>query len=510
MADVLLVEVTGYADAGAPTVYRYSTAPYAATIDGVYRLYDDRLVSPGTVRRVIGGTDAEGQPTVSVDYGFVEVANLDGALDDVFASGQISFFERPIRILSVTSGADYSTARVLLTAVVAGVDVSNELVTIRIKDRLHELDSPHLTTTYAGNNALPAGVEGTSDIAGKVKPLALGTVYQIEPPCVNTSRLIYQVSTAAIQSGTVYDGGVALTAGTNYSSQTDMETTAPTPGQVRWWPAGGMFRLGSSPVYPVTVDVVADTAANSTAAQIIKRLVVARGWNDADVDADDVGRLDAANAAVCGLWIDDDRTTLECISEIARAVGAYVWVDNYGTLRMRRLDAPAGETSGSVRDTNCAAVGLASGADDKPASSVRIGYARYYRTLSTSDLAGSVSDAARSDFAQQWRVSEYTAALSPNPYKSTRVIRRDGALTTKTAADTEAVRLWRIYSVPRRTFVAERVHLDDLLDVDIGSEVDIVWRRFGFDAVGGVGPTMVVVGMLIDYRSRLVDLTLWG
>ena len=68
-----------------------------------------------------------------------------------------------------------------------------------------------LLTGLAGQVvAMHVGAEvsdGVADIAGKAVPRIYGTVFQITPPCVNTSRLIYQVSSAAVQSGTVYDGG---------------------------------------------------------------------------------------------------------------------------------------------------------------------------------------------------------------------------------------------------------------------------------------------------------------
>ena len=77
----------------------------------------------------------------------------------------------------------------------------------------------------------------------------------------------------------MYDGGVALTSGAAYASQADMETTAPSVGQYRVWinASGSYFRLGSSPVYQITADVTAHSAANSTTAQILKAMALAAG-----------------------------------------------------------------------------------------------------------------------------------------------------------------------------------------------------------------------------------------
>ena len=51
---------------------------------------------------------------------------------------------------------------------------------------------------------------------------------------------------------TVYDGGVALTRGSNYSDVSDMLANAPAAGQYRCLTGGPTYvRLGSVPVYTV-------------------------------------------------------------------------------------------------------------------------------------------------------------------------------------------------------------------------------------------------------------------
>jgi hypothetical protein len=70
---------------------------------------------------------------------------------------------------------------------------------------------PLQTTKYAGSNVLPAGREGVEDLKGKPKPVCLGSVFNIAPPCVNTSKLIYQVNDGAVASiSAIRDRGVPL------------------------------------------------------------------------------------------------------------------------------------------------------------------------------------------------------------------------------------------------------------------------------------------------------------
>jgi len=513
--DVWLVEVTGYTAAAVSTVYRYATGPYITTAADTpaSTWYDERVIDPGTIsRQIFAGGVSGGQPNPRSEtgYGAIALANLDGALDAVFDSASISFRERQVRVLRVRQGAAYSTAVLVLSAVVSQIEMSADRVTIGIKDRTYELDSPHLTATYGGTNALPAGVDGVADLAGKVKPLALGSVAKIEPPCCNTSRLIYQVSTAAIQSGTVYDGGVALTAGANYADQAAMEATAPAAGQVRWWLAGGMFRLGSSPVYTITADVVADTAPNSTAAQLIKRLALERGIASGDVNAADVTALDTANSAVLGLWVNDSSSTTDLLDRLAASVGAWWGFDRAGVLRMARFDAPSGTSAAMLATWNVSAVERVANGEDVPTTTVRLRHSRYHRTQSPTELAGAVTDAQVSDLAQEWRTSSATTTLSPNPHKRTLTAERDTALTQASDAATEATRVLGLVSTARRTHIARDAQLDDaaLQAVDLGAVVALRWPRYGFD--NSTGTLRRVLAIHYSLARGACDLTLWG
>ena len=317
MSSIYLVEITGHTDVAASTVYRYSTGNYVTTAADTpaSTWYDPRVLDPGTLTRTLVDTTslaARANPRAEVGYGYVRLANRDGALDAIFGGGTVSFRERRIRVLQVDSGAAYSTATLLWQGAVSQAQLTIDEVVLGIRDRLYELDSPHQSTLYAGSNTLPSGLEGVDDLKGKPKPLLYGKAFGLPAPCVNTSRLIYQVSARALQSvDGVYDGGSPYSAGAAYTDQTDMETNAPTAGQYRAWLAGGMVRLGTAPTLGLTVDATADNAANSTAAQLLKTLALARGIDAGDISSADVTALDAANSAVLGVWVADSRSTLQ-------------------------------------------------------------------------------------------------------------------------------------------------------------------------------------------------------
>lgn len=509
---ILLVELTGYTDAGTSAVYRYSTAEFNTSPgDSPSNThYEPRVVDPGSISRKM--TDlARNSPRGEVGYGEIVLANGDGELDDLFGDGLVSFRERGVRVLMVEAGAAYSTAEVMLSAVIAQAELSRDAVSVSIKDASYTLASAHQTTTFAGTNSLPAGVEGVADLLGKVKPLLYGKGLKIEPPCVNTSKLIYQISARALQSvDGVYDGGAALTAGATYADQAAMEATAPSAGQYRAWLAGGMIRLGSSLVYGLTVDATADTSGNSTAAQLIKTLALARGWSSGDISSSDVTALDALNASVCGLWIDDSRSTLDAMDLIAQSVGACYWVDRLGVLRMARLDLPSGTSVETIAPWKFATVAQVTSGQDVPSGTARIKYAHYGRAQSRAELAGSVSDADAADLAQEWRVSTYSATPSPNPHKRLQTIERETALTSKSAADTESQRLQELWAAPRRVHECSGVRLieDTALTIDLNAVVGFRWDRYGYALDSDT--LRRVVGVTFYLRNLRCDLTLWG
>lgn len=506
-----LVELTGYTDASTSAVYRFANGKYITrrTDTPAETLYDDCLIDPGTIERsLFGGVSGlADNPRSQTGAGSIALGNLDGHLDSIF-DGAVSFRERPVRVLRVARDAAYSTAQVVLVGVISQIELKPDQVVVNVKDRSGELDSPHLTTTYAGNNALPNGLEGVTDLAGKVKPRAYGTVSLVEPPMVNTARLIVQLNNGAIVSATLYEGGSTVAAGADYTSQSDMETNPPAANQVRVWPAGGMARLGFSPTYPITATIVADSAPNSTAAQLIKRLALERGISSGDISASDVTALDAANSATLGLWVDDSTTTADLIDQVARSVGGYWGFDSRGVLRMGRFDAPSGSAVAEATPSKSGKLERVANDEDIPATVVRIRYAQYRRTQSASELAGPVTDAQASDLAQEWRVAESTTTLSPNPHKRTRTIERDTLFASRSDALTEAARLLALAAVVRRTHLLTDTVLDsgELGAIDLAAVCTLRWPRYGFDA----GSLRRVLSMRYALARNALDITLWG
>lgn len=271
---IYLVEVTGAAAGGATTVFRYSTKGYVTlpTDTPANTYWEERVKTPGLLRQSMfssGRTSGESE----VGYGVIELVNNDGALDHLI---DYAFDGWPLKIYTLEDeNAPFSSAVVRFSGTMEQAEFDDTLMVLRVRDLMQSLDKPIQTVTYAGTNVGASGLEGSSDsLKGKVKPLTFGTVFNVAPAQANTTALIYQVNDGPISTCNVFDRGIALTKGTDYTSVTDMTGNVPAAGTYRVYPAGGYFRLGSTPSGMVTADVTQNaTPSTGTTAQVVKAIV---------------------------------------------------------------------------------------------------------------------------------------------------------------------------------------------------------------------------------------------
>jgi len=469
--------------------------------------YMPRLTQPGNLARMMY-QDATTAGRSQVAYGTCELENVDGVLDVML---NYSLDKRKLRLLAGDPTKPYNTFTVAQRLTMQQAEVTYKTLSIILRDRQLELDMLLCRHRYGGTNVLPAGKDGTADIAGTAIPRLYGTALNIAPVLCNTSLLIYQVHDGAIATvSNVYDSGVALTRGADYTTLADVEATAPTAGQYRVYPAGGYFRLGSAPAGQVTCDASQGaTVANRTCAQILQQIALDMGLTAADISAADVAALDALNSAECGVWVQDDSTGLTVMDAVTLSVGAYVGFDRLGILRMGRLDVPSGVPVATFNATNIKDIDRVRSNDANngvPSYRVTLTYAKNY-TVQTSGLAGSVT-AARKVVLGQPNQSTLAQDQSVSvKYLWSPVMSRDTLLVHQADAVAECARLLNIFKVPRNTYTLN-VKLDQstIAALDLGAVVNVVLNRFGMNN----GTLLRILGITTDYASNGATLTLWG
>jgi hypothetical protein len=381
---VILVDLTAYTGAG--TTDFHFCSGVGCVVGGIY--YEPRISNPGSLKLMMFADATTSGPS-QVGFGEVVLLNPDGGLD-VFLNYGLD--GRSLMISKLVAGA----AILLMSCSMEQPTVTNNDLTIRVKDPQTRLEVPIQVNKYAGSNVLPSGEEGVADIQGKEKPLTFGSVFNATPILVNTSKLIYQGNDGALQSiPAVYDKGVALQVGAAYSSLADMEANAPAPGYYRAWLGGGYFRLGSSPAGQVTFDgVEGATVADRTAAQIAKRIVL-RTLLTGDLVLQDFTDLDTLNSAEVGIFINTTMTINAALDQVLGSIGGWHGFDAAGKFNVGRLDAPSGIPVLSL--TNGEITSLASQATNDsgrgvPAWEVSLNYAKNYTVQNDSELAGNVLD----------------------------------------------------------------------------------------------------------------------
>ena len=507
-----LVEITAITDAiGTSTVLRYATDAYntGPSDSPANANYDARLQDPGSIKRdMFSDRTTSGQSRIG--FGDIVLINNDGGLDGISMHG---FDGQPVVLRFGADNAAYPGGfATVFSGTIATAEFDLGKVVIKVRDKLEQLNLPVAATRYAGNNALPAGLEGTTDnIKGQPKPRAYGTLKNISPVYVNTSKLTYQVHNGTVLDiVAVYDRGSSITKGADFATSALLQAASPAAATYITCFAEGYFRLGSTPAGQITADVTQGAAAaNRTAAQILKQLALDVGLPAGDISAADVTALDTANSAELGLWVSDDSAALSALDEVAASVGAWYGFDRTGVLRMGRVIAPAGTPAAVLTTLEVVQIErLPSNDTGKglPIWRATVNYAKNY-TVQPSDLAGAVTATTRAYLALGVRGEQTEDAAIKIKHKLAPEMTRDTLIVTQAAAATEAARLLALHKVERETYQVD-VWLDTALaqSLDLGNVVSLAYPRFGLTA----GKLFIVTGIDADFARGKLKLTLWG
>lgn len=505
---MMLIELTAAVD-GAGTLKtfyvsdsRFATGPNDTPANIAF---EPCVIGAGSLGIHAFGDGRTGGAT-KLEAGEIVLANIDGQLDDWL---NYSFDGRPVVIRTGNGGAYPGAYSTLLLATAEGIDAASGEIILRIRDKQYLLDRPVRTSLYGGTNVMPDGVDGLpSDLKGKARPAAYGRVFNVSPPHVNTSRLIFEVGPCN-SIDAVYSNGAALTAGAAYTSLADMTTNAPSAGGYRAWPAGGYFRLGSFSAEQITADVTQGaTGSDRTVAQVVKAIAREAGLSSAEVSAVDAAALDLIAAAEVGIWIDDSTTSFaSALDQVIVGVGGWYGFDQEGVLRMGRLAAPAGTPVLTLHEYDVLDTPERRAPTDNgtPIWSATVNHSKCW-TVQTSGLAGSA--AGRAGFVgRERRSSNSTDASIKNQWLLAGKIEVDTLLNSTVDGDAEAARLLELHKVRRDVFdVPVNIGVLAETPLRIADVVEVHYGRFGM----GGGRLFRVIGIFFNLADQSAKLSIWG
>lgn len=506
---IYAVDITAAIDAaGTLATLRYASKGFnTARADALSDThYSERLKQPASLRREMFSGGSSGASRSS--YGEMILVNTDGALDGL---GNYGLDGRDCIIRVGNAGDPFPDAwPVVLKASMYQALADWRQVSIQLRDRFTLLDRPLLWRRYYGNNVLPAGIEGNADdLKNKIKPRLYGEVTGISPPCVNTTKLVYQVSDRAIYGvSAVYVRGASITSGADFGTSAALLAAALTPGTYGTCLAEGLFRLASSPDGAVTCDAQEAVPVLRTRGQMLARIAADMGITD--ISAADLAALDAASPARAGWWVSDDSTAASVMDSVAQP-SVWYGFDRLGTLRFNRLAAPSGTPVVDLDGTNLIGnpqrVAPRTDTDRLPAWRVTLSCARNW-TVQASDIAGAVTAARKAVIAQAAASAVAQDANVRLQYTNAQDLNFDSCLARPFDAASEAALLLGIYKVLRETWQVT-LRVDDvatLTALDLGVVVRLTYPRFNF----GSGKLMRVLAMDGNFADNKITLTLWG
>lgn len=477
-------------------------------------MYLPRVKQPGLTRWDIYSKGKTGGAS-TMAHGEIVLVNIDGGLDDLIDYG---FDGRTlIHRTGPEKGGSYPTDYpVQETYTVEQLRVSWEDVSLIVRDKQYVFDRPLQTSTYAGTNTLPYGLEGTeNDLKGKRKPLIYGYVDNILLPCVNTSKLIYQINDGSFDLAYLSDRGLGWLPGTDYTDEADMLANAPAAGEYRLLKTDGYVRLGSPPAGQLTARVYQSFPLDE-AGELIEKVCLQAGLDSNDIDATDLSDLDMLQSASLGVVVGD-KTGREVMDELCQSIGAWWSFDRYGVLRVKRLDAPVLDSNSITLTTTEVKNNISrdpTGDTDRgvPVYKVILKYHRNY-TVQTNDLAGALTSPSATELnkakvaflANEWRTvtAEDAAVQTKHPLAAEFVI--ETGIYQQDDAQAEADRQLALRKV-RRDRITVTVLADIFSQIELGDVVELKVPRFDLTD----GKPMVVIGRQPDYRLGRGELTLWG
>ncbi len=523
MKSIWIVTISGYNTVTlANETYHFSSSPYVSgssnlpTGVAANTYCYPHLKQPALLQRSLftsGATLGE----VKSDFGIVELVNTSGEIDFV-ANLILAGYAIKLQYGTIAEGSSIPTWTVVFSGVMDIPEITWDRVNLTIRDSLYLFDKPICNSTYTGANALPLGIEGVAtDIKGKRKPKLYGFAFNFSPILVNTSKLIYQYASNPITGQgaiNVYDKGIALTRGADYTDQTDMETNAPAAGTYRECPSLGCIRLGSSPTGGITMDGRNFDPSTYTTRSLITDIIT----ENTSITSGNISSADTTAVLsllqVTGIWISGDESVLQTLNTLLSGYGIWFGFDATGIFRMKQFTVSAGSSLSIYKEDIIKINRLPSKDEGKgiPIYKVKLNYQKNY-TVQTTDLAGGVTLDRKNAVLQEYlSVSvQDSSVLTLNPMAKdieiNSAISKSNTTIAGTAATTEANRVLALFKVAREMY-SLRVYLDpaQLSYLDLNKGVTLYYDRFNLS----VGKYFVIIGLKLDARLSLVDLTLFG
>ena len=505
-----LIEVDVEDAAGVEETLRYCCAPQYT--GGVYT-WEPRIIDPGlfSVSLFTGGKTT-GPSRCS--YGEVVLGNFmpfETGVGPIDSLKTKKFYGRAIRMwYGLPSAVFPGQFTKAYEAIVDTPVFSWNSVTLPIKGKQADLDTPLDTGKFLGTNTLPLGIEGGTELKDRIKPFLLGRAFNFSPILCNSAKLIYAASPLSglsvdeLNSNIkVYDNGVELSF---KGIKADLENFAP-PAASFYASAAGYIRLGSTPAGAVTMTAASKgLALTSKPANLIEKLLTLQG-KEVYINAASFTDHNVNDGWERGIFLSSAMNISTIFDNLLAPLG-YWYFDHDGKIILGQLQDPQYmiPSLSLFGDTNIKSFTIKKSLDTKggaPASKVTVRYAKNYTV--SANPAASVSVERKLKLSEAW--SQSTVDAPPEniqPISEEMII--DSLCTNENTSHNYLLSQFYCYErslieveVTQEMFLACAVLLPGIcISIDLKG-------RFGYNDT-----PMLLIGTTINYVEESVRFTLWG
>lgn len=480
-----------------PYEFRFASDEFVSRADDpdeASRYWDGRVLDPGSISLTLPLVPV-GEAAVEASVGQIVLGNGDGLFDTVLDNNMA--ISQPIEVKLGTRNSFVGDFVTVVSARITALAMTEAILTISLRDPAAYAQNLYPTSAYGGGG----GADGDSGLAGTVRPVVLGRVWNMAPLLINAVSLIYQAHDGAIAAVTgCYDGGAGLAFSADHATYAALAAATVSAGQYATCLAEGLIRVGSTPVFAITAHIDGLAAAGTSIRSVASWLA---GQMETAVD------LDVDTAAFAGLplstvgWVWREPFSWgEALSRFVGDAGWHWGADVTGPITTRRLDPPSSSGVAAVYDeTSIMSIERTAAPDGYEGVHHRriIRYGRNW-TVQDGALAATAVEPGRRQ--TEWRQTFQTR--SPGSRNAIDPPVLDTALATDAAAGTLADHLLDLHGTYRRFFtLATPIHgaLPRL-----GDTVSVVYPRFGL-ASGGL---FRILDIDLRLQTGMATLLLWG
>jgi len=444
-------------------------------------------------------------------FGEMTILNTDGRFDDALVYAwdgrSVEIFEGDKR------DAFYPGFTRRFIGTTEGLQWDESTINIRLRDPQLRCDRRVQQSAYTGTGL----IEGDAALKGRLKPEAFGYLENVPCLLINAAGLIYQVHTRQIQSVlAVRDKGAALSYDADYATYALLAAASIPAGRYATSLAYGLVRLASAPAGQVTADIEGDSGpsgiggdyVNDTSG-ILRRVATAflpevdRFGDPDEIDSAAFAAVYALQPAEVGYFCDAGETAAEMFDRLMAAMGGAWSVTLLGQLAVRRLDAPSGSPAATLAPRHILGTRRRG---TVPSWRRRIGYRRMWLVQSKDDLAGSVTEANRALYSEQYRWALAIDESARDAHRRARDVELAGFYRYSADADAEAARQQELFGTLRHIYTVPVQGLGTFAR-NLGEVVGVTgWDRFGW----GDPESFVLVGLQADVARGELVYELWN